>query len=122
MQWDFDSEGRASLRPVTDIPSLLPTNGTNLTPKPVIQHDCSKAHKYLCLWNSPTMSMKANLKGLAINAKNYSHRLFKSGLSMYEVSLAYFHALFPPWFLPSPSARLLWQNSQLSRRHQSGRR
>jgi hypothetical protein len=95
MQWDFDSEGRASLHPVTDIPTLLLTNGTNMTPKPVLQHDCSKAHKYLGLWNSPTMSMQANRKGLAVKAKNYSHRLFKSGLSKYEVSLAYFSCFVP---------------------------
>jgi hypothetical protein len=73
MQWDFDSEGRASLRPSTDIPSLMLTNGKNLNPKPINQHDCSQAHQYLGLWNSPSLSMKANLTALASKAKNYSH-------------------------------------------------
>jgi hypothetical protein len=41
------------------------------------------------------MSMKANLQGLATNAMNYSHRLFKSGLSAYEISLAYFSSFVP---------------------------
>jgi hypothetical protein len=39
--------------------------------------------------------MKANMTALAEKAKNYSHRLFKSGLLTYEVWLAYFACFFP---------------------------
>jgi hypothetical protein len=95
MHWDFDPEGRASLRQSTDIPELLLTNGKAETPKPIIQHDCSQAHKYLGLWNSPSLSMKANLLALVTTAKHYSHRLFKSGLSKHEVWLAYFACFVP---------------------------
>jgi hypothetical protein len=95
MHWDFDLEGRASLCHLTAIPELLLTNGKDTTPKPVIQHDCSQAHKYLGLWNLPSMSMKAHLLKLTTKAKHYSHRLFKSGLPNHEVWLAYFACFVP---------------------------
>jgi hypothetical protein len=95
MQWDFDAEGRASLRSSTSIPSLQLTNGKNPDTTPVNQFDCSQAHQYLGLWNSPSLSMKANLAALSDNARQYSHRLFKSGLSTFEVWLAYFACFLP---------------------------
>jgi hypothetical protein len=61
MYWEFDSEGRPSLRPSSELPPLLLTNGKDLLAKPINQYDCAKAHKYLGLWNSPTLSMAANL-------------------------------------------------------------
>jgi hypothetical protein len=39
--------------------------------------------------------MKANLTALASKAKNYSHQLFKSGLSTYAVWLTYFTCFVP---------------------------
>jgi hypothetical protein len=39
--------------------------------------------------------MHANLQALASKARDYSHRLFKSGLSTYEVWLAYFACFVP---------------------------
>jgi hypothetical protein len=78
MYWEFDSEGR---------PSLCLSS----VAKPINQYDCAKkAYKYLGLWNSPTLSMAANLQELTGKAQAYSTRLFKSGLTTYEVWLAYF--------------------------------
>jgi hypothetical protein len=102
MQWDFDSEGRASLRPSSNIPALKLTNGHDVNPQPVNQYDCSQAHRYLGLWNSPSLSMTANKKALAETAKNYSHRLFKSGLSTHEVWLAYFACFVPAMVFTFP--------------------
>jgi hypothetical protein len=90
MQWDFDSEGRVSLRSSNGVPSMRLVNGTNLDPTPVNQFDCSRAHQYLGLWNSPSLSMQTNREALSMTARHYSHRLFKSGLSTFEVWLAYF--------------------------------
>jgi hypothetical protein len=95
MQWDFDSEGRASLCSSTGIPSLRLTNGTNPDTTPVNQFNCSQAHQYLGLWNSPFLSMQANLDALSEAVRQYSHRLFKSGLSTFEVWLAYFACFLP---------------------------
>jgi hypothetical protein len=102
MLWDFDSEGRASLRSSRNIPTLVLTNGQNSNPQPVNQHDCSQAHQYLGLWNSPSLSMKANRAALAEKAMNYSHRLFKSGLLTHEVWLAYFACFVPSMVFPFP--------------------
>jgi hypothetical protein len=90
MAWKFDDEGRASLRPKADIPSLKLTNGHDLDPKAINQHDCDAAHRYLGLWNSPSLSMKAHLQALSSKARTYSHRLYKSGLDKSDVWLAYF--------------------------------
>jgi hypothetical protein len=56
MYWAFDSEGRATLTPSTDIPSLLLTNGHSEDVNPIQQFDCTMAHQYLGLWNSPSLS------------------------------------------------------------------
>jgi hypothetical protein len=95
MYWAFDSEGRAILLPSSDIPSLLLTNGPSEELKPIRQHDCSEAHKYLGLWNSPSLSMKPNLEALHKKGKSFAQRLFKSGLNTYEVWLAYFTSFVP---------------------------
>jgi hypothetical protein len=96
MSWDFDTEGRASLCPKDNTPSLRLTNDIDPEPKAINQHDCSDAHRYLGLWNSPSLSMKANLAALAETSKDYSRRLFKSGLDKYEVWLAYFSCFVVP--------------------------
>jgi hypothetical protein len=88
--WEFDSEGRATLLPSADIPSLRLTNGKDEHPKPIKQYDCSEAHKYLGLWNPPSLSMKPNLAALLTTTQSYAKRLFKSGLNAHEVWLAYF--------------------------------
>jgi hypothetical protein len=95
MAWDFDTEGRASLRPKADIPPLKLTNGHDLNPKAIIQHDCTEAHRYLGLWNSPSLSMKAQLTALSGKATTYTQRLYKSGLDPSEVWLAYFACFLP---------------------------
>jgi hypothetical protein len=83
MYWAFDSKGRATLTPSTDIPSLLLTNGRSEDVNPIQQFDCTMAHQYLGLWNSPSLSMKPNFVALHKKAKSYAHRLFKSGLNTY---------------------------------------
>ena len=95
MSWDFDLEGCATLCSKEDIPSLCLTNGTDLSPKDTNQHDCHDAHRYLGLWNSPSLSMTANLAALAAKSKDYSRRLLKSGLDKYEVWLTYFSCFVP---------------------------
>jgi hypothetical protein len=95
MSWVFDSEGRASLLPKASSPPLHLTNGQDLTPKSINQHDYTKAHQYLGLWNSPSLAMTANLHALSTKAKTYSKRLFKSRLDKHEVWLAYFACFVP---------------------------
>jgi hypothetical protein len=67
MYWAFDSEGRATLTPSNEIPSLALTNGRSTETKPIRQFDCTTAHQYLGLWNSPSLSMKPNLEGLQLS-------------------------------------------------------
>jgi hypothetical protein len=95
MYWEFDSEGRATLLPSADIPSLQLTNGKYELPKPIKQYGCSEAHKYLGLWNPPSLSTKPNLAALLTTAQSYAKRLFKSGLNAHEVWLAYFACHVP---------------------------
>ena len=95
MSWQFDEEGRATLLLKSDIPPLKLTNGHDLTPKAIIQHDCQQAHRYLGLWNSPSLSMKEQLTALSAKAKIYSKRLYQSGLDKSNVWLAYFACFIP---------------------------
>jgi hypothetical protein len=95
MHWDFDLEGRASLHSSANMPPLQLTNGINLDPILVAHFDCSKAHQYLGLWNSPSLSMTANHAALSEQGKKHSYRIFKSGLSTLEVWLAYFSCFIP---------------------------
>jgi hypothetical protein len=95
MSWQFDDEDCASLRPKADIPPLRLTNGHALDPKAINQHDCTAAHRYLGLWNSPSLSMKAHLHALSATAQTYSQRLYKSGLDKSDVWLAYFACFLP---------------------------
>jgi hypothetical protein len=95
MSQDFYSEGHATLCSKEDTPSLRLTNGTDLSPKDINQHDCNDAQRYLGLWNSLSLSMKANLATLAAKSKAYSRRLFQSGLGKYEVWFAYFSCFVP---------------------------
>jgi hypothetical protein len=95
MSWQFDDEGRATLLPKSDIPPLQLSNGHDLSPKAIIQHDCQQAHRYLGLWNSPSLSMKAQLQALASKAQTYSKRLYTSGLDKSEVWLAHFACFIP---------------------------
>jgi hypothetical protein len=70
MHWDFDSEGCASLHSSANmVPTLQLTNGISLDPIPVTHFDCSKAHQYLGLWNSPSLSMTKNRAALSEQAK-----------------------------------------------------
>jgi hypothetical protein len=39
MMWDFDNEGRATFISKDDIPPLCLTNGQDLDPKPINQHN-----------------------------------------------------------------------------------
>ena len=66
-----------------------------MEPKPVNQYDCSESHQYLGVWNSPNLSMKGNFKALLEKAGKYSTRIAKSGLSKYEVWIAYFACFVP---------------------------
>jgi hypothetical protein len=93
--WDFDAEGRSSLLPADNLPALLLTNGKDAAANPINQYDCSRAHKYLGLWNSPSLSMSSNLAALCKKSQDYAKRLFKSGLYKSEVWLAY-HACYVP--------------------------
>jgi hypothetical protein len=95
MHGQFDSEGRPSLTPHTDIPSLGLTNDRDTDTKEIQQYNCTKAHQYLGIWNSPSLLMRSNLAALAKTAKSYSSRIFKSGLSKYEVWIAYFACFVP---------------------------
>jgi hypothetical protein len=95
MSWEFDAEGRASLNTKDSIPSLNLSNGTTPGTKAINQFDCTQPHKYLGLWNSPSLSMTKNLAALTQTAHDYSRRIFKSGLDRYEVCLAYFACLVP---------------------------
>jgi hypothetical protein len=98
MMWEFDAEGRASLSSKDNIPSLRLTNGNDVIPKPITQYDCTESHRYLGVWNSPSLSMKTQLADLTTKSAAYSRRIFKSGLSKFEVWLAYFAFVFPPSF------------------------
>jgi hypothetical protein len=95
IHWQFDDEGRPSLTSKTAIPSLSLTNSRDTIAKEINQFDCSVAHQYLGVWNAPSLSMTVNLQALTQKAKSYSSRLFKSGLSKYEVWMAYFACFVP---------------------------
>jgi hypothetical protein len=104
MFWEFDSEGCPSLRSAADIPSLLLTDGQDADAKPITQYDCTCAQKYIGLWNSPSLLLRANLLALQQKSNAYAKRLFKSGLTQSEVWLAYFACYVPSMTFTFPVA------------------
>jgi hypothetical protein len=110
MFWDFDEEGRASLRSANEIPPLLLTNGRDAAAKPITQYDYTRAHKYLGLRNSPSLSMRDNRAALQQASNNFGKRIFKSGLTKSEVWLAYFTCYIPSITFTFPVASFTKQD------------
>jgi hypothetical protein len=95
MMWEFDDKGRASLSSKDDIPPLCLTNGKDVAPKTITQYSCTESHRHLGVWNSPSLSMKTQLADMTTKSAAYSRCIFKSGLSKFEVWLAYFSCFIP---------------------------
>jgi hypothetical protein len=81
--------------PRPTLPRSNSLTGTIKTQKPSINTIVNAVHRYLGLWNSPALSMKAHLQALSSKARTYSQRLYKSGLDKSDVWLAYFACFLP---------------------------
>jgi hypothetical protein len=96
MAWEFDEEGRASLKTESALPNPLQlTSGAAPDLQSVTQYDSTKAHRYLGDWISCSLQMTTALSVLQENASNYGRRVLTSPLSKRDAWIAYYAVFIP---------------------------
>jgi hypothetical protein len=96
LAWCFDSEGRATMVPATDIhPSLRLTSGNDPNRAAINHFNYETAHTYLGDSLAPNLQMRTGDAALMKTGLNFSRRLVSSSLSKHDVWIAYF-AVFQP--------------------------
>ena len=95
MLWRFDSEGRASLVPATELPDMTLTSGYSSQPSMIRPTNCSDPHKYLGDTMAPNLQMKSALNILQEKVRQYSTRLLTGNIDRRDTWIAYFAVLIP---------------------------
>jgi hypothetical protein len=96
LAWCFDSKGRATMVPATDIhPSLRLTSGNDPNRAAINHFNYDTAHTYLGDSLTPNLQMRTGDAALMKTGLNFSRRLVSSSLSKHDVWIAYF-VVFQP--------------------------
>jgi hypothetical protein len=96
VSWTFDSEGRASMTPASDIlPPLTLSSGDDPRRSAVKHFNHDEAHEYLGDWLSTSMQMQTGADTLMAKGLTFSRRLASSSLSKHDTWIAYFAVFIP---------------------------
>jgi hypothetical protein len=109
--WRFDTEGRASLTPTSELPPLLLSSGSSPGTLPVIQYNPDQAHRYLGNQMAPTFQMKTAYAELLATSNNFARQLAASPLSRQDTWIAYFAVYLPAMIYTLPVTRPLGTES-----------
>ncbi len=95
MCWEFDSEGKASLMPSSQLePQISLSSGNTGSHNTITQFNCTTSHRTLGAWINPSLGMQEACTQLQRTINIYSKRLVTSALSRWEAWTAYFSVFF----------------------------
>ena len=95
MIWEFDNFGEANLEKAENLPEIILSSGDSNTNMKIKQYDCTKAHKTLGNYMSPSFNVKEQYDKLMETSTHYATRLTTSSLSKYDAWIAYFMIYIP---------------------------
>ena len=95
MIWEFDNFEEANLAKAENLPEIILSSRDSNTKMKIKQYNCTKAHKTLGNYMSPSFSMNEQCDKLMETSAHYTTQLTTSSFSKYDTWVAYFTVYIP---------------------------